>query len=357
MSLNFKNLDVSSLDYSDIVTSLKTFLKQEPTLADLDYDNNASAVNMLINILATATAYNGVYAQFGYKESFVSTATLLTSIMGLASNAGLLIPAKKSAYCTRNVTTSSSVAAFSSISATNSSNKSFYVFNIEPIPAYSVGLPVTFYAGTEVVQYTNWDFNSQSITLPLSVDPDTIKLYSVDSGGTEVNWTRVEKSNINLNSTSYYYTVSNTVNGYLVSANLPESFSLTTDYSVYCRAVISNGTDGNNATINSISNITFLTNESLENGYDYLTPSAAKAKFNFNARAQKKCVTIEDYENAMFNYFYDNGLSISSYSASTGNTPCTVYIAAYHLTDLQRDGLMSYLSERSVAGINLIFQL
>ena len=38
MTLNFKDLNVASLDYTDIVTSLKNFLKQEPTLKDLDYD-------------------------------------------------------------------------------------------------------------------------------------------------------------------------------------------------------------------------------------------------------------------------------------------------------------------------------
>ena len=103
MTLNFKNLNVASLDYTDIVNSLKTFLKQEPTLSDLDFDNSASAVSLLCDILATATAYNGVYAQFGYHESFLSTANLLESIVGIASNSSVLLEVKNSAKCTRNV--------------------------------------------------------------------------------------------------------------------------------------------------------------------------------------------------------------------------------------------------------------
>jgi len=359
MSLNFKNLDVSSLDYSDIVTSLKTFLKQEPTLADLDYYNNGICVNMLINILATATAYNGVYAQFGYKESFASTATLLSSILGLASNSSVLIPAKQSAFCKRNIATTSAVPPFSTFSGISSNNKSFYFFNIDQISAGTVGSAVNFYAGTEAVQYTNWDYNTQSITIPLTVDPNTIKMYSVDTSGNTITWTKVDKSNISLVSTNYYYTVVNTVNGYLVSANLPESFKITTDYSIYCRAVISNGSEGNNAIIDdtNVYGLIFLTDEEPLNGYDYLTAASAKAKLNFEARAKQKCVTLEDYENAMYNYFFNNGLSINTYSATNGNEPCTVYISASPIADSDRDSLMTYLSERSVAGINTVFKV
>ena len=58
MTIDFKKLNVASLDYSNIVNNKVNFLKQEPTLSDIDWDNSASAANMIVNILATATAYN-----------------------------------------------------------------------------------------------------------------------------------------------------------------------------------------------------------------------------------------------------------------------------------------------------------
>jgi hypothetical protein len=91
MSYQLKNLNVASLDFSDIRTSLIKFFKEQPDLADIDFENNASAANMLINILATATAYNGIYAQFGYVNSFATTTTLMQSILGIAANSSVLI--------------------------------------------------------------------------------------------------------------------------------------------------------------------------------------------------------------------------------------------------------------------------
>jgi hypothetical protein len=70
MAYNTKDLNVSSLDYTDIVESLTSFLEKQPTLTNIDFRNTSSAANMLINILATATAYNGVYSYFGFIDSF-----------------------------------------------------------------------------------------------------------------------------------------------------------------------------------------------------------------------------------------------------------------------------------------------
>ena len=76
MTYQLKNLSVASLDFDDIKTSLISFLSKQPELADIDFANNASTANLLINLLSTVTAYNGVYAQFGYVNSFATTTTL-----------------------------------------------------------------------------------------------------------------------------------------------------------------------------------------------------------------------------------------------------------------------------------------
>ena len=104
MTYQLKNLNVASLDFSDIRTSLIKFFKQQPDLADIDFENNASAANMLINILATATAYNGIYAQFGYVNSFATTTTLMQSILGIAANSSVLIAPVQGASTNRTVT-------------------------------------------------------------------------------------------------------------------------------------------------------------------------------------------------------------------------------------------------------------
>lgn len=356
MSLDFKNLNVASLDYTEIVNSMTTFLKQEPTLADLDFDNKASAVNMLVNILATATAYNGIYAQLGYKESFLSTATLLPSIVGLASNSSVLLEVKKSAQTTRNlVTYGSTLSAYSVFPATTTTGQSVNFYNIEQVSPYTTDATLTLYSGSKVEQYTTWNFNTNSMTIPITVDPETINLYSVDTAGNETTWTRVSKSDQSLNSTGYYYTVLNTVNGYLVTANLPTSIELDTSYTFYVRAVVSDGSLSNLATLYGNSYSDFLTTGSPSGGYDDMSVELARAKVQFDSAALHRCVTISDFESAILASGIDGTENIDDITVTKADQPSTVKIYVNGLNSTNQSTLMTYLADRTVAGTSIIY--
>jgi hypothetical protein len=356
MTLNFKDLNVASLDYTDIVTSLKTFLKQEPSLKDLDFDNDASAISLLCNILATGAAYNGVYAQFGYHESFLSTANLLESIVGLAANNSVLLEVKKSASTTRSITvTSTDLAEYTPFNSVATNGANIYFYNIDGVCAGS-STSITLYSGSELVQYTNWDYTTQSMTLPLTVEPSSIRLYTVDTGGNETKWTKISKDGEADPSNQYYFTVSNTVNGYLVSTNLPESYSIPTSDTVYVKAIISNGSLGNNASINAPSNVTFLTTSLPNGGYDDLLPDVARAKVQFNASSLGRCVTLEDYNAAIISSGITDAVDASSITVQNDTNPSTVKIYVNGFTNPAKiNQLMVYLGQRSVAGINLIY--
>lgn len=356
MTLQFKNLNVASLDYTSIVTSIKSFLKSEPTLSNIDFDNNASAASMLVDILATATAYNGVYSQFGYKECFLSTASLLPSIVGAASNASVLLEVKKSASSTLNVQTAgTALEDYTPFNGTATDGSSILFFNTQRVPASSAQT-ITLYSGTSVGQYTNWDYTSNSMTLPLTIDPETISFYMVDNIGVETKWTKVDKSNTANSSGQYYFTVLNTSNGYLVTTNLPESFSITTAYTVYCKAVISNGAKGNQGSISAISGLTFLTTDTPDGGYDYLLPETAKAKVQFAATSQHRCVTLDDYEKAILNSNIGGITQSSDITVANSTTaPCTVNVYVNGLSSSDSTTLVSYLSDRAVAGINVVY--
>jgi hypothetical protein len=357
MSLNFKNLNVASLDYSEIIASMKAFLKQEPTLKDLDFDNESSAISLLCNILATGVAYNGVYAQFGYRESFLSTANLLESIVGLAANSSVLLEVKKSAKTSRSVSiVGSDLVAYTPFEANAVDGSNIFFFNIEGLSAGTTD-SVTLYSGYEAIQYTDWDFNTQSIILPLTVDPETITLSSVDLVGVETKWTRVTKSDITSPANSYHFTVLNTVNGYLVTANLPESYNIPTSDVVYVKAVVSNGTIGNSATIIAPSNVNFLTTTTPSGGYDSLTPDLARAKVQFAASSQHKCVTLEDYENAILASNILGTEDINDITVANGSIPCQIKVYVDGLSSSGQTELMLYLGQRAVAGINLIYSL
>lgn len=354
MSLDFKKLNVASLNYADIVVSLKKFLKSEPTLSSLDFDNEASATSLLCNILATGAAYNGVYAQFGYHESFLSTATMLPSIVGLASNGSVLLELKKSAQTTRSVSVSGTdLERYTPFTATATNGSQIFFFNMEGLSAGTSGT-LTLYSGFEVAQYTDWDFNTQSIVIPLAVDPETIYLYSTDPYGTETVWTRVDKTSF-VREPGNYFTVLNTVNGYLVTINLPESVSLGLDQTVYVRAIVSNGLDGNDAAITSPSNVTFLTTTNVGGGYNSMSVDLAKAKAQFAISAENRCVTLEDYENAILQSGISGTDDISKITVVNSDIPCQIKIYVDGLSASQESALMTYLGSKSVAGINLLY--
>lgn len=356
MSLEFKNLNVASLDYRTIVNSIRSFLKQEPTLSDLDFDNEASAVNMLVNILATATAYNGVYSQFGYKESFMTTAELLESIVGLASNSSVLLNVKKSASSTRNIQTGTAgLTAYTPFTATATDGSSILFFNTETVPA-STAETITLYCGSGVVQYTNWDFTTNSLVVPLTVDPESITLYTVDNSGNEITWTKVTKYDESSGSDQYVFSVLNTVNGYLVTTNLPEAFQIDTTYTVYVKAITSNGSKGNNSTISNLNGVTFLTTSVPSDGYDSLSASEARAKVQFGLSSMHRCVTLADFEKAIINSGIGDIDESSIITVGNDDVPCTVKIYVDGLSEANSILLMSYLSARAVAGVNLVYK-
>lgn len=355
MTLNFKQLNVASLDYSDIVTNMINFFKQEPTLSDLDFDNQASAVNMLVNILATATAYNGVYSQFGYHESFLSTSTLLSSIVGIASNSSVLLEVKNSAKSTRNVQVGSSdLEPFTPISAVATDGSVLLFFNTKKVSANSTA-SLDLYCGTQVLQLTDWNYNTNSIVIPLTVDPRTIEMYVVDPYGNQTTWTRISKSDIGNNLDETYFTVLNTVNGYLVTANLPETVVPTTADTVYIRAVVSNGTIGNSATIGTLNNLTYLTISVPSGGYNSLTVDLAKAKTQFEVSAQHKCVTLTDYKYAILASNISGTSDETLITVANGSEPSTVKVYVQNLSTENQNNLITYLGSLSVAGINVIY--
>jgi hypothetical protein len=354
MTLDFKKLNVVSLNYNDIIRSLKNFLRSEPNLKSLDFDNDSSAISMICNILATGAAYNGVYAQFGYHESFLSTANLLESIFGLASNSSVLLEAKKSASVTNTVTvTGSTLAPYTPIQAITPDNSTIYFFNLKEVSPNTT-TSLTLYSGLNLVQYTDWDFNTQSLTVPLTVDPSTISLYTTNVIGEETVWERVDKTDFNRD-IGNYFTVLNTVNGYLVTAKLPESADIAADQTVYVRAITSNGVLGNNASLKLPSNLKFETFNTPTGGYDSLSVELARSKVQFSISAENRCVTLADYENAILQSGISGTDDISKITVANDTVPSRIKIFVQDLPENRKNELMIYLGTKAVAGINLIY--
>lgn len=358
MTYQLSNLNVSSLDFEDIKTSLINFLKQQPDLADIDFENSASAANLLINILATATAYNGVYAQFGFVNSFATTTTLLNSLLGIAANNSVLLTPIQGASTTRTVTASGgTLAEYTTFQAISPNGARSYFYNTEELlPGQSKS--ITLYSGSSVVNYTNYDYATQSCEIPYTVDPRTIAMYETEIGmGTLTKWTRVDKGTTSTSDDTTTFTVINGPQGYIVTNNFFTSRKVTTASSILIKAVASNGTIGNNATITPATNTYFSSTTTPSGGYDLISVEQARYKLLFNAIGQDRCVTINDYVNAILS----SGISgTSNKDDITVQADCCIPgKVKIYVSDLSSSGqteLLEYLSSKIMSGITISYE-
>ena len=76
----------TDLDFENIKTSLKNFLKADTQFADYDFD--ASGLNNILDVLAYNTHVNGLTANFALNEAFLNTAQLRSSVVSHAETLG-----------------------------------------------------------------------------------------------------------------------------------------------------------------------------------------------------------------------------------------------------------------------------
>jgi hypothetical protein len=354
MTYNLKNLNVASLDFDNIVTSLISFLEVQPGLTDIAFRDKSTMANRLINILATATAYNGIYAQFGFTETALSTATLLESVISIASNYSVLIPITQSAKAT--CITRQTLTDYQSFYATGTdgANINFYVLN--GVLGGTSANEVELYSGSSVSTYTNYDYTSQSMLLPLTVDPRTISFYvapDARSTSTAVKWTRVDKGNQTENTNNNYFTVIHSANGYLVTNNFSNTNKVSTANSVYVKAIIANGVSGNSSSILDPGSIFDIVGTPI-GGYGAISVDTAKAKLLFDL-GYGRCVSIKDFENAILASLIPGTENMDNIYVNNGDIPGVVKVYVDGLSVGYQSQLISYLQPKLISGIQLVY--
>lgn len=96
-----QKLRVSELDFDNIKQNLVTFLKSKPEFTD--YDFTGSGLNVILNVLAYNTHYNGVIANMLAGESFLDTAVKRETVSLHAHRLGYVPRSARSAYAKVNL--------------------------------------------------------------------------------------------------------------------------------------------------------------------------------------------------------------------------------------------------------------
>jgi len=230
MATTIKSTD---LDFDTIKNNLKVFLAQKPEFADYNFE--ASGLSNLLDVLAYNTHYNGLLANFALNESFLSTAQLRSSIVGLAGGLGYTVGSRKASFSVVNLSVTnndnpSSITMPAGTRFSTTVNSKSYTFQTrDTVTAFSDGtglykftldgnrnIPIyegvtrrkTFIAGpasendTYVIPVNNLDLDTVTVKVYNSVSSNDFTLYTNIINSTTIN------------SNSVIYVVKESPNGY-----------------------------------------------------------------------------------------------------------------------------------------------
>jgi len=223
----------TELDFNTIKNNLKLYLAQQPEFADYNFE--ASGLSNLLDVLAYNTHYNALLANFALNESFLSTAQLRSSIVGLANGLGYTVGSRKASFAVVNLSiTNESAPASMTIPAgysftTTVDNKSYTFTLRESVVAtngdnnvYNFSLNgnrnIPIYEGTSRTKtfIAGPSSENDSYVIPASnIDLDTVvvRVYDNASSNSYNLYTNINDTTT-ITESSRIYVLNETPNGY-----------------------------------------------------------------------------------------------------------------------------------------------
>ena len=376
----------TNLNFEDIKTSIKDYLRQNSNFSDFDFEG--SNLSVLINTLAYnsyITAYN---TNMVANESFIDSATLRENVVSLARNIGYVPRSKRAATAlvefvitgistdNRSITLQPGVFANSGINQTN------FIYSLPErvqAPSFlgqSQGM-VTIYQGQYLEKEWTIDTSqpNQKYVLPNdSIDTSTLRVFVKESSSSN---TRTEYKLLDS-----IVGITSVTNMFLIQETSDEKYELLFGDGIFGKKLESgnvvtasyiktDGKDGNGATNfnyagtikdESGGDITTATTRLFtmipsENGDDIESVESIRNYAPRKFAAQNRAVTATDYE-ALLPSIYPNIQSVSAFGGEDLNPPQygRVFIAAKprngnFLADSTKKSLLKSLKNYSIAGI------
>ena len=376
----------TNLNFEDIKTSIKDYLRQNSNFSDFDFEG--SNLSVLINTLAYnsyITAYN---TNMVANESFIDSATLRENVVSLARNIGYVPRSKRAAtavvqFVTTGIsTTNSSITLQPGVFANSGVNQTNFIYSLPErvqVPSFfgqSQGM-VTIYQGQYLEKEWTIDTSqpNQKYVLPNdSIDTSTLRVF-------------VKESSSSTTQTEYKLLdsivgITSITNMFLIQETSDEKYELLFGDGIFGKKLESgnvvtasyiktDGKDGNGATNfnyagtikdESGGDITTATTRLItmipsENGDDIESVESIRNYAPRRFAAQNRAVTATDYE-ALLPSIYPNIQSVSAFGGEDLNPPQygRVFIAAKprngnFLADSTKKSLLKSLKNYSIAGI------
>lgn len=381
----------TNLDFDQIKTSIKDYLRANSTFTDFDFEG--SNFSVLIDTLAYNTYITAFNSNMVVNESFLDSATLRENVVSLAGNIGY-VPRSRTASTAQisfNVTTSTDTPTLTlkaGIVCVGSTNDTTYTFAIpEDITANVVSGTASFsdvnvYQGIFLTKQFQYDGSlDQKFILNNSfVDTSTLKVYikKTEQSGLGVEYFLSENIfDVDNNSRIFFINEvqdekyelrfgDGLIGKKLGDAVGSDGTIITANY------IITDGRDGNGASSFSFSGtledasdniidpgtVTITTNQSSINGGDIEPIDSIKYYAPRLYSSQYRAVTSRDYE-TIIKKIYPDTESVSVVGGEEMNPPQfgNVQISikpknGTFVSDFNKTQILSKLKQFTVSGIN-----
>lgn len=337
------SINLTSLDFQDIKTSLKNYLKSQERFNDVDFDG--SNINVLLDILSYNTYINSFYLNMAINEAFIDTALLRDSVVSHAKQLNYVPRSFKSSRAIVNIqitpTTNPTEVIIpfgTSFSAKVGSNTyNFYTAENLVITQSNNGVftaaNVSIYEGEYIADayVMNYSENYQKfrITNP-TVDTSSIIVSSIeDSGANTIAYT-LSSSFLGLDENSKSYFIQSTVGdsyeiyfGDGVVGRRPKDKSIIKILYRTCSGQLPNGASKfvPNGSIGGHANVSVLTQQSASGGD--INESIESIRFNAprNFQVQERAVTTSDYKLLLEKQFSSDVRAINVYGGEEADPP------------------------------------
>jgi len=294
-------INISSLTFDDIKSSLKTYITQNGSPFQ---SYVGSAFDSLLDVFAYNTLFYSYYSNMIANETFLDTATIENNIVSLVKPLGVLVGGKSSS--SKSITATSTetiitISAYSTAFSGSNNTSSYNFYTIEDIPVTSQPMTMAIYEAKTVVKnlVITTDIIKQSAFLGnTNIDINTL---TVKVNGAP--WSKYNNSQTNPGPNRETYFIDRTSSGfYLIFGkktlnDYQSSFGKSIAYSdvVTVSYLVPSGEIANGVSIVSNANVT-ISNQTVSSGgtdavdLDLIRYFAPKM-FSANDRA----VTRDDY--------------------------------------------------------------
>lgn len=385
----------TNLDFDQIRTSIKDYLRANSNFTDFDFEG--SNFSVLIDTLAYNTYITAFNSNMVVNESFLDSATVRENVVSLARNIGY-IPRSRTCstalvsfsvsvppISTNPIRYSPTLTLQSGLVCTGSVSGSSYVFSTPDNISVSVVNGVASFNGIEIKEGTflrkqftvNGSLDQRFILDNSFIDASTIRVYvkGVSDTGLGTQYTLVDNI-FNIDSESKIFLIQEVQDEKyellfgdgIFGKKLENNSVITVTY------IVTDGKDGNgsnsftfagsltdssNNIVIPTNTITITTNQSSQNGSDIESVDSIK---NYAPRlysSQYRAVTVRDYESIIKSKIYPQTESVSVVGGEELNPPQygKVFISikpknGTFVSDFNKQQIKNKLKQYSVTGIN-----